>query len=50
MKKDGKAKTERAKTGVSGLDDILGGGLTPDRIYLLDGDPGSGKRLRRWAL
>ena len=43
MKKDGKAKTERSKTGVSGLDDILSGGLTPHRLYLLDGDPGSGK-------
>jgi circadian clock protein KaiC len=30
-------------TGVAGLDDILRGGLTPDRLYLLEGDPGSGK-------
>jgi circadian clock protein KaiC len=43
MRKYSKAKTERSKTGVSGLDDILSGGLTPHRIYLLDGDPGSGK-------
>lgn len=30
-------------TGISGLDDVLGGGLTPNRIYLVEGDPGSGK-------
>src|ERR1700733_12173570 len=33
----------RAKTGVPGLDDILKGGLIPHRLYLVDGDPGSGK-------
>ena len=30
-------------TGVSGLDNILGGGLTKERLYLVEGDPGSGK-------
>lgn len=30
-------------TGISGLDDILGGGLTPQRIYLVEGTPGTGK-------
>ena len=30
-------------TGISGLDDILGGGLTRDRLYLLEGAPGTGK-------
>jgi circadian clock protein KaiC len=30
-------------TGVAGLDDVLGGGLTPYRLYLVEGDPGSGK-------
>src|SRR3984957_19147893 len=34
---------DRAPTGVPGLDDILGGGLPRDRIYLLQGDPGVGK-------
>jgi circadian clock protein KaiC len=29
--------------GVPGLDTILHGGLTPGRLYLVDGDPGSGK-------
>jgi circadian clock protein KaiC len=33
----------RAATGVAGLDDILTGGLTPERLYLLEGVPGSGK-------
>ena len=32
-----------AATGVPGLDDILGGGFTPNRLYLIEGDPGSGK-------
>jgi circadian clock protein KaiC len=30
-------------TGIAGLDNILGGGFTPNRIYLIEGDPGSGK-------
>lgn len=30
-------------TGVNGLDEVLNGGLTPRRLYLLEGDPGSGK-------
>jgi len=32
-----------AATGVTGLDDILGGGFPRDRIYLIQGDPGVGK-------
>jgi circadian clock protein KaiC len=32
-----------ALTGIAGLDEILGGGLTRDRMYLLHGDPGVGK-------
>lgn len=32
-----------ARIGIPGLDDILAGGLTPNRLYLIDGDPGSGK-------
>jgi len=28
---------------VSGLDQILGGGLTPSRMYLIEGTPGTGK-------
>lgn len=30
-------------TGIPGLDNILGGGFTKERLYLLEGDPGSGK-------
>lgn len=33
----------RVATGVPGLDEVLGGGLTRDRIYLVEGTPGSGK-------
>src|SRR6476659_5772919 len=32
-----------AATGIAGLDDILCGGLTPYRLYLVEGVPGSGK-------
>ena len=32
-----------AETGVHGLDEILGGGLPRDRLYLIEGDPGAGK-------
>ncbi len=34
---------ERAKTGIRGLDEILEGGFIRDRLYLIDGNPGSGK-------
>jgi circadian clock protein KaiC len=34
---------DRAPLGIEGLDDILGGGLTPSRIYLVEGEPGAGK-------
>ena len=34
---------ERASTGISGLDEILGGGLPRNRLYLVEGDPGAGK-------
>lgn len=33
----------RASTGVAGLDVILGGGLPIQHVYLIEGDPGSGK-------
>jgi len=32
-----------ALTGIAGLDDILNGGLTPHRMYLVEGTPGTGK-------
>jgi circadian clock protein KaiC len=34
---------ELLKMGVPGLDDVLGGGLTAHRLYLLEGAPGAGK-------
>jgi len=37
------AATAEASTGIPGLDDILGGGLARDRVYLLEGSPGTGK-------
>lgn len=30
-------------TGIEGLDDVLRGGFTSDRLYLVEGSPGSGK-------
>src|SRR5262245_54987643 len=34
---------QKAATGISGLDDVLSGGFTPNRLYLCEGVPGSGK-------
>jgi circadian clock protein KaiC len=34
---------ERVSTGISGLDSLLDGGLPQTRVYLVEGDPGSGK-------
>jgi circadian clock protein KaiC len=32
-----------APTGVDGLDEVLGGGLVPHQLYVVEGQPGSGK-------
>jgi circadian clock protein KaiC len=37
------SKAARAATGIAGLDDILRGGFTPNRLFLIEGVPGSGK-------
>ena len=37
------AATARARTGIRGLDAVLGGGLPQDRLFLIDGEPGTGK-------
>ncbi|HSN21997.1 MAG TPA: ATPase domain-containing protein [Usitatibacter sp.] len=37
------AHSDASATGIAGLDDILYGGLTPYRLYLIEGVPGSGK-------
>ena len=33
----------RVPIGIEGLDDVLGGGITPERLYLIEGSPGTGK-------
>ena len=35
--------SRRVPTGITGLDEILGGGLPANRVHLLEGDPGTGK-------
>jgi circadian clock protein KaiC len=40
---DKDASQPPASTGIEGLDEVLNGGLTPNRLYLLEGMPGSGK-------
>ncbi|MGE3181446.1 MAG: ATPase domain-containing protein [Phycisphaerae bacterium] len=43
MSKNSFGSADRLSTGLRGLDEVLGGGLVPDRTYLIEGDPGSGK-------
>ena len=43
MKRKVAPERSRSATGISGLDDILGGGLPSNRLYLLEGKPGTGK-------
>jgi circadian clock protein KaiC len=38
-----RGRAAQLSTGVGGLDDVLGGGLTADRLYLVEGTPGTGK-------
>jgi circadian clock protein KaiC len=40
---DREEETQRVSTGIAGLDDILGGGLDAERLYLVEGEPGTGK-------
>ena len=35
--------SDRCSTGIEGLDAVLEGGLAPNHVYLLAGDPGTGK-------
>lgn len=37
------APVRTISTGIAGLDEILGNGLTAERLYLVEGNPGSGK-------
>jgi circadian clock protein KaiC len=39
----GSEEPETISTGSAGLDDILGGGFDADRVYLIEGRPGTGK-------
>ena len=43
MKNSNTLSSQLLSTGIVGLDDILGGGLTPNRVYVVEGEPGSGK-------
>jgi len=36
-------KPSPTATGIAGLDDVLRGGFPPNRVYLIQGDPGAGK-------
>ena len=40
---DDQTTLPNVSTGISGLDELLRGGLTRDRMYLLEGSPGTGK-------
>jgi KaiC/GvpD/RAD55 family RecA-like ATPase len=40
---DQKDRMKKARTGVPGLDDVLSGGLAPGHVFLLEGEPGTGK-------
>jgi len=40
---DGNKAAELQSTGIPGLDRIIKGGLPPNRLYLLEGNPGTGK-------
>ena len=40
---DGRLAPRRLKSGISGLDDILHGGFPQGHLYLVEGDPGTGK-------
>ncbi|WP_432379679.1 ATPase domain-containing protein [Duganella sp. P38] len=43
MQEQNSLTTDFLSTGVPGLDDVLAGGLTRDRLYLVEGEPGTGK-------
>jgi circadian clock protein KaiC len=36
-------RQDAVRTGIPGLDEILRGGLSPHRMYVVEGDPGAGK-------
>src|SRR4051812_22432602 len=52
MSETNEAPPSLVATGIPGLDAVLGGGFTPNRVYLVEGNPGSGKTTLalRWLL
>src|ERR1700761_7449096 len=38
-----RGRRKQVSTGIAGLDNVLCGGLDPDRLYLVEGEPGTGK-------
>ncbi len=43
MEEQNSLSTDFLSTGVPGLDQVMAGGLTRDRLYLVEGEPGTGK-------
>src|SRR4051812_12431722 len=43
MPEQSNSSSSRVATGIAGLDHVLDGGFPPDRVYLLQGNPGTGK-------
>lgn len=43
MDRDPNGRNRRMPTGITGLDQVLAGGLIPRRLYLVEGSPGTGK-------
>jgi circadian clock protein KaiC len=43
IREPAKVELPRARVGIPGLDQVLGGGLARDRLFLIDGAPGTGK-------
>ncbi|TCZ64807.1 ATPase domain-containing protein [Roseicella aquatilis] len=43
MESSARTGPEKAATGIPGLDDVLSGGLARSRVYLIEGNPGTGK-------
>jgi circadian clock protein KaiC len=42
-RRGGDSGSSKLATGIQGLDDILQGGFTANRMYLVEGEPGAGK-------
>jgi circadian clock protein KaiC len=40
---DNRPHQARASTGIPGLDEVLGGGLPAEHLYVIEGEPGAGK-------